>query len=191
MQDTATIDRVVAALSGKRYYKHRFEEQVAALYPQSTGTVEHVGIRLFVSELTTALPEGDRAKALGTLVRRAVNEWSECPTVAEFRSAFVDAALGVHKLNFRTLYERAKHFLAAPPTNQAIADRWIEQIIWTAVKLVTRERFADISPADWELAVIRVVTRDGVKPISYEAKAEASQPAFTKHDFRSLLLRHD
>lgn len=189
MTDTTAINRLLTALRAKRYYQNRFAQQVETLYPQSSGA-DHLGTRLFVQELLALMPEDVRQKALGALTRKLVNEWAECPTVSEFRQEAAAVTLAATGETFASLFERAKLFVAAPPTNQAVADRWLEKVIWSSVRLLTRERFVVATPTDWAKAVTRVILRDDVKLVAYAVSGVTAPVPTIRRDYTSLLNRH-
>ncbi|WP_432262869.1 hypothetical protein [Cupriavidus sp. TMH.W2] len=188
MAELSRTDRLLAALQGKRYYDYRFAKQAAQLFPQSTGG-DGMEVKLFVSELMNVVPAAQRNATAERLIRFVVTECAECPTIDQFRRAVADAALAELGETFASLYERAKHFLATPPTNPEIAARWLEKVIWTAVRKIGRERFATVAADDWQQAVTRAVLRDEGGPlVAYPVKTEVA-PQTAKRDFRSLLSR--
>lgn len=187
MAELTRTDRLLAALQGKRYYDYRFAKQAAQLFPQSTGG-DGMGVTLFVSELMNLVPAAQRAATSEKLIRYIVTECAECPTIDQFRKAVAEAALAELSESFASLFERAKHFLASPPTNPETAARWLEKVIWTAVRKIGRDRFATVAADEWQQAVTRAILRDEGPLVAYSVKEEIV-PQTAKRDFRSLLPR--
>ncbi|WP_454727987.1 MULTISPECIES: hypothetical protein [Cupriavidus] len=189
MPEPVQADRLLATLQRKRYFDYRFAKQVVQLFAHSAGD-DGVRVQLFVNDLLGVVPAQCRGKAIERLIRRLVNEWAECPTVTEFREAVAEAALAEQGVSFASLLERARIFVATPPTQSVIADRWLEKVIWSSVRKIGRDRFALTTEAEWQQVVTRVILLDDGPLLAYEPSAQ-DEIKTTKRDFQSLLPRHD
>lgn len=181
---------ILAILESKSWYEQRFLKQVSSLYPNADNPKFQKKMipLMYLQDLLQKVPAASQADTCSLAAKLIVDGAKECPYPSEVRTYVADAALQVAGLTFDKLYERAKEFFAFPPTQQATADRWIEQIIYTTVKRITRERFALISAQDWQQAVAEVMLAPAVQLASYQVPQEVVQTP-TKHDFKSLLKK--
>ncbi|CAG9184218.1 hypothetical protein [Cupriavidus pampae] len=188
MPEATQTDRLLAALQRKQYFAHRFAKQVVQVFSHSVGD-EDVRVRLFVNELIGVIPDAVREDCVEQLIRKVVNEWTECPSVSDIRALIAEAVLASAGETFETLMERARLFVHAPPTNPGIAERWLEKVLWTSVRKIGRERFAVTTTTEWKQAVTRAIMLD--EPlIAFEPSVPVVVPT-AKRDYRSLLPRHD
>lgn len=182
---------ILRVLEGKAFYANRFLKQVRSLYPNTGG--EHfskLAPILYINECTARIPEEHLADVYASVARWLVDRIKECPSPLELREMIAEAALASYGMTYATLYERAKDFLAVPPATQAVADRWLECVIYTTIRRVTRDRFIDLDPETWRKEVAHVILSESITLIAYQVTTQTSGPR-TKHDFKKLLARDE
>ncbi|CAJ6614464.1 Uncharacterised protein [Burkholderia pseudomallei] len=178
---------VLRVLEKKAYFKHRFLEQVQALYQaDSEHSLPTLPASLYLTALFARVPEGVRSKVAEIASRRIVNAFEHCPTPVETRTLVAEATLAALGLSFDQLAERAKLFMACPPTEQAVADRWVEQVIYTVLAHIGRDRFAAISQSEWKDEVSQTILGDAEALRAYQVPT-ANQVSFVRKSFRELL----
>ncbi|CAE6794208.1 hypothetical protein R70006_04993 [Paraburkholderia domus] len=188
---SAGAHTVLRVLEKKAYFKHRFLEQVLALYKASPNSeLPTLPASLYLGGLFSRMPESARAKAGDIAARHVVDDFEACPTPVEIRAVIAEATLASMGLSFESLAERAKLFLACPPTDQAVASRWPEQVIYTTVQRIGRERFVSISPEEWRREISQTIFGEGEALKTY--CIPVSSPLLKqKRDFRSLIANHE
>ncbi|KVV07474.1 hypothetical protein [Burkholderia ubonensis] len=178
---------VLRVLEKKAYFKHRFLEQVQALY---RADAEHsfpmLPASLYVTALFARVPEAIRSKVADLVSKRIVDSFEYCPTPVETRTLVAEATLAALEMSFEQLAERAKLFTACPPTEQAVADRWTEQVIFTTLSRIGRDRFVSTSPAEWKDAVSQTILGDADALRSYQVPRPEAVSVVRKN-FRELL----
>src|SRR5690606_30756571 len=182
---------IVKVLEGKAFYRNRFLEQIEALYPATGGRrfPRYVPM-LYLRAALSRIPEEHHDDVCRTVARMLVDDVAECPTPKEVRTMIAAATLSCYGLDFKKLYERAKDFLAIPPTDQSIADRWIEQVIYTTVLRMGRDAFVSVADDQWAAAVAETILSDNVALTAYQVVAkDVITPA--KLDYSKLLRRND
>jgi hypothetical protein len=188
----AQAQTVLRALERKRFFDHRFLAQVQALYGQTESNPvasASVAASLYLASMFERMPAELQARISATVVARLVNDFSESPTPGEFRVVMLEALLGALKLTPAGLVDRAGLFFACPPENQAIADRWVERVIYTTVKRHGREWFAFVTPDEWTCGLIETVFGEQSTLEAYRVKVEPPLPV-VKRDWRSLVSCH-
>jgi hypothetical protein len=175
-------------LERKAFYKDRFLNQIKALYPDISSADARLAPTVYLNGLLSRLPDVLRAIAVKYACKRIVNSRNECPSPAEVRQFIAESALEAGGFTIQSLYEQAKAFLVRPPQLQATADRWFERVIYTAVRRVSRERFA-LTPLDqWLYTVTEVMLNDTIKLVTYQVESrEAGDAVRTKRDFTGLM----
>ncbi|MBN3729356.1 hypothetical protein [Burkholderia sp. Tr-20390] len=178
---------VLRVLEKKAYFKHRFLEQVQALYQaDSEHALPTLPASLYLTALFVRVPVEVRSRVAELAAKRIVNAFEHCPTPAETRTLVAEATLAALDLSFEALAERAKLFTACPPTEQAIADRWVEQVIFTAMSRIGRDRLASISPAEWKDEVSQTILGDAETLRSYQVP-HSDPVRLIRKNFRELL----
>jgi hypothetical protein len=182
---TECAGSVLAVLERKAFYRDRFFLQVKALYP---------GIRedrlvptLYLNAAFARIPAEIKVQAAQLACRKIVNAKAECPSPFEVRVILAESVLQTMSLTFPALYERAKNFLARPPVKQNVADRWLEKVIYTAIRRVSYERFALTAPDDWKSVVTEVMLTDSITLSSYTVTVVDTETPVQKRNFRELL----
>jgi hypothetical protein len=178
---------LLKVLEKKPYYAHRFLGQVQALYGLvSTEGMPDITASLYLTALFARIPE-DIQQRVGAIASAAVvNKVEGCPSPSELRSILGDAVLAAQGLSYAALIERAKLFLACPPTDQNIANRWPERVIYTTIRRVGRERFGSASPEDWQREVAETMFGDSESLTAYQVQVRR-QITPVKRDFHSLI----
>jgi hypothetical protein len=181
---------ILRVLEKKPYYQHRFLGQVQALYGFALSPdVTDITASLFLNSLFDRIP-ADVDAQVGSLASLAiVNAIDGCPSPSEVRACVAEAVLGSMNLTFVSLSERAKLFLACPPTVQVVADRWLERVIYTTVRRIGRERFSSVHLDDWKREVTDTIFADGEALMTYSVAQRHSVPS-VRRDFLSLVSQH-
>lgn len=182
---------ILGSLEQKAFYASRFLPQVQSLYP-SMGNEQYLRMagQLYLSGLLTSIPS-DKLLQVGKVVsKNIVGMFKECPTPTEVRLSIAAAALQTNSLSFISLYERAKDFIAIPPRTQAVADRWIDMLIFTTVRHMTRERFIVASPVDWQLAVAETMFCDKTELSAFQVQHPETREVKMR-DYRKLLTPNE
>lgn len=181
---------VLRVLEHKAFYKNRFEAQVCALYPQidSARAGRSASVK-YLTSLMMSIPSAHVATAASIMARTLVDSVELCPPPAELRQIAAQSALQAMGMTFATLYERAQHFFALPPSDPAIAARYIERLMFTTVVHLTRERFALASDEQWQAAVIEVMFSTTINLAAMPVKAE-QPPAHDISPHRPIPGKH-
>jgi hypothetical protein len=184
---------VLRVLEKKAYFKHRFLEQVLALYQSNSETPSAfptLPASLYLGSLFNRIPEHLRVKVGNIAAKHVVDDFDGCPTPVEVRAVIAQATLESMSLSYESLAERAKLFLACPPTDQEIASRWPEQVLYSTILRIGRDRFTSIAPDDWKREVSQTVFGDGevLKPYRVPVTTPVQSE---RRDFRGLLSAHE
>lgn len=177
-------ETILKVLEKKAFYEARFLKQILNLYPSVT--TARLAPLIYIREVMYRIPLDHQSATSAITARLLVDNYKECPSPTEVRAIIAEAVLLSFELTFDKLYERAKDFLAFPPTKKEIAERWLEKVIYTTVRTLTRERFVSVQPDEWRRTVTDVILSEIVELVAYEAETYA-EPKSVKHDFKSLL----
>lgn len=162
------------------FYDQRFAKPLIGAYAGAETAPYAYLTRLFVG-----IPLPMRADAAKLALLRIVNDHSHCPSPKDVRIILAEAVLKTQQLDIGSLYEKAKLFLAFPPTTETVASEWINKIIFSAIRHLGRERFMVASPEDWSATVADVIFGDADV---VEYKPSVKDPIVSiPHDFRKLL----
>lgn len=162
------------------FYDQRFAKPLMGAY----GGSELVAPLSYLSSLFVRIPQQHEEEAARLALRRIVNEFEHCPSPSEVRSILADAVLKTQHLNFSSLYEKAKLFLAFPPKTDEVAGEWINKIIFSTIRHLGRERFMLTPPHDWATAVTDVIFGE-INLAQYEPTSKEPLPS-KHHDFKKL-----
>ncbi|ODP35054.1 hypothetical protein [Pandoraea sp. ISTKB] len=188
---TAGAHTVLRVLQCKAFYKHRFLEQVSALFDSSDSPIKpQLAASLYLGGLLAKLPEALREDAARSAAETLVAEHVECPAPSDVRMLLAAAALRAEMQAsgdvFAAIAQLARIFLAAPPSDQKIADGWLQRVLYTATRRVGHERFLSLDPAEWRCVVADVVFADESELLAYHVKAVIKAEPIQR-DFRALL----
>lgn len=188
---TTGAHTVLRVLQCKAFYKHRFLEQVSALFDSSDSPIKpQLAASLYLGGLLAKLPEALRADVARSTAETLVAEYGECPAPSEVRVLLAAAALRfetqVSGDVFSAMAQLARLFLAAPPSDQVVANGWLQRVLYTASRRVGHERFLSLDVTEWRSAVTDVVFADESELEAYQVKtAIKAEPI--QRDFRALV----
>jgi len=181
---------VLRVLEKKPYYAHRFLGQVQALYgTDASGAVPELPAVLYLDSIFAKIPPEVSVKVGSLASTQIVNSLEGCPSPHELRGVIAEAILGAMDLSHVKLLERAKVFLTNPPTEQAIADRWLERVIYTTLRRIGRDRFINVPNEDWANEVAESMFGDSEALLTYRV-AQREPIESSKRDFTLLVSRH-
>lgn len=188
---TSGAHTVLRVLQCKAFYKHRFLEQVSALFDSSDSPIKpQLAASLYLGGLLAKLPESLREDVARSTAETLVAEYSECPPPSEVRSLLAASALRAEIQAdgdvFPALAQLARLFLAAPPSDQTVSNGWLQRVIYTAARRVGHERFLSVDSAEWRSAVTDVVFADESELKTYQVKT-ATRIEHVQRDFRALV----
>jgi hypothetical protein len=191
-QMTDPAEAVLRVVENKAFYKSRFEAQVCGLYPSiNPATQGRVASHHYLNSLLLSIPPDYAERTTQILARKLVDVEVNCPTPSEVRALAAQSALEAMGLSFNGLYQRAKHFLAIPPASSEIAGRWVEQLIYTTILYLTRERFGTTSESEWRAALTEVIFSADMPMMTYQVMSPTPAVVAEKRDFRSLIKKND
>lgn len=186
----AGTQAVLRVLEKKAFFSHRFSEQVRALFKsEAAGNLPGLPASLYLASLLARLPDDILTKAADLAARAIVNDFSECPTPAEVRVVIAESAIAAMGVTFPALAERARLFVAQPPSRQEVANRWLERVLYTTVLRMGRDRFISISAADWRREICATLLTEADTLRTYQVP-EAKPVKPVRRDFKSLLPNH-
>lgn len=155
------VKEILRVLKGKAYYAHRFLEQISALYDTQQDKQEKqaddMTPTLYLSTLFRNVEETRRLDVGLWCAKQLVTKFKECPAPAEVAELISEGALQTYGLDFPSLQIRAQEFFLIPPTNQEIANQWVEKVMYTAAISLGREGFNLADPAQWRVAVTAAI----------------------------------
>lgn len=175
-------DVLLGALQAMVFYDQRFAKPIAGSVSSS---LTEVAPQVYVDQLILNLPQEIREKAATLTVKALIDSREHCPSPAEVRTALAEGALRAVDSSFPDLYEKAKRFLAFPPKTQSEASAWINKVIYSTVRRLSRERFMVVDSVEWARAITDTVF-DGKSLVEYQP-AQAEVTPRQHHDFKKLL----
>lgn len=175
-------DLLLGALQAMVFYDQRFAKPIAGSVP---GFTPEVAPQVYVDQLVMKLPQEIAEKAASLTVKALIDSREHCPSPVDVRTALAEGALRALDSNFLDLYERAKRFIAFPPKTQRDAASWLNKVIYTTVRRLTRERFMVVDPADWAKAVTETVF--DTKALAEYSPESAEVAPRQHHDFMKLI----
>jgi len=183
----ASTDRLVVALQKMVFYDQRFAKHLSGLYPDVSVSRAPYS---FISTLVERIPHDQRFNAVSVALQKIINSYDHCPSPKEVRLALAEGAIqACCKITFKQQMERARSFLAFPPQTIKEAQSWENQILFSAIKSLSRERFMSVDEPEWVAAVADVIF--GNRPlVTYQPESD-SRPAATSRPFVELLRKRD
>lgn len=188
---TTGAHTVLRVLQCKAFYKHRFLEQVLALFDSVDSPIKpQLAASLYLGGLLAKLPEALREDVARLTAETLVADYGECPAPSEVRMLLAAAALRAETQAtgdvFSAMAQLARLFLAAPPSDQMVANGWLQRVLYTAVRRIGHERFLSVDAAEWRGALTDVVFVDESELKAYQVRTEnKAQPI--QRDFRALV----
>lgn len=181
---------LLRVLTRKPFFEHRFLGQVQELFGHSSAiSATDITASLWLNSLFDRVPGELRDKVGSRACAALVDHYDACPTPTEIRTLLCDVLLSVQQLAAVGLIERAQTFFSCPPTNQDIADRWVERVIFTTVSRMGREHFTTVSVDEWKRALCDTIFGDETSLKSYQVLV--IPPLQTSpRNLRSLVSHH-
>lgn len=188
-------EKILKVLEVKAFYLNRFLMQIKGLYPtMAGGKTNRLPPTLYLRGVLASLPEAKLQKIAEITARKVVQEFNACPAPLELRQAIAQATLeSFDGLTCQLLYERAKDFLALQPQTQAVADQWLERVIYTGIRKLTREKFAIVNAEEWATTVYEVVLMSQEDLATFQVEKTVRVETGKKFPFSELKAarRHD
>lgn len=172
------------ALRGMAYFDNRFGKPVAGAFPAADAQMAQL---MFTAPLFKRVPTEKRDVVAQTAAKKLLREWKACPSPAELRQVLAESILAVEDKTTSSLYEMAKRFVAIPPVQQAEADRWENQLIYSAVRACSRDVFHTVSPENWSRIVVDILVGD-LPWLTFQV-VHSERPVHRSRDFASLLKK--
>lgn len=186
-----SAEKILKVLEAKAFYSNRFLTPIKSLYPTMAGG-KHARLpaTMYIRSVLAELPEHLVPAIAHLATRKIVEGAAPCPDASLFRQIISECALESCQLTPALLYERAKHFLALQPQSQQIADQWIEKIIYTAIRKLTRERFVSVEMEEWTQTVFDVLMMKQADLVALQVTLPT--PVTSKQfDYRTLLKKNN
>lgn len=179
----ASTDRLLSGLQKMVFYDQRFAKQLSGLYPEISP--KHAPFT-FVSTLVERIPTEHRDTAVGAALQRIVASYDHCPSPKDVRLRLAEGVLkACCNSDFRQFAEHARYFLAFPPKTPEEASSWENQLAFSAVKALTRERFVAASDDEWASVVADVIFGD--RPMLQFEPDSAGRVPVVPRQFSELL----
>lgn len=162
------------------FYDQRFAKPLVGAYGGS-----ELAPHTYLSRLFARIPPQNEEEAAKFALLRIINECEHCPSPKDVRAVLADAVLKTQQLDFSSLYEKAKLFLAFPPKTADAAEEWINKVIYTSIRYLGRDRFMLVAAEDWATTVTDVIFGE-VELCRHEPQSQEPMPP-KRHDFKKLL----